>query len=54
MMGKLASLRANFVIVFGGAFLVMFLIKLSGYWLPERYYLSFSTLVAGQQGPFLA
>ena len=53
MLHGLFNLRANALIVFAGAFLVIFLIKASAYLLPAQYYFSFSKLVAGDRGPFL-
>ena len=51
-MRSLFAFRVNFAITFLGAFLLMFLIRLTGL-LPSQYYFSFSKLVAGDRGPFL-
>ena len=53
MIAKLAALRVSLAIVFGGALLVMFLIKLSSYWLPKKFYFTFSSLIAGGAEPFI-
>lgn len=47
------SLRSNVLIVIGGAFLIMFLIKLTSL-LPQKFYFSFSSLYGGSEAqPFL-
>jgi len=52
VMRSLFAFRVNFAITFLGAFLLMFLIRLTAL-LPSQYYFSFSKLVAGDRGPFL-
>ncbi len=52
MFDTLMKLRVNFVIVFLGAFALMFLIKLTSL-LPSQYYFSFSKLIASDRGPFI-
>lgn len=49
---EILALRSNVIIVFGGAFMIIFLIKLTSL-LPEKYYFSFSSLVGGTAQPFL-
>ena len=52
MLETLLKLRVNFLIVFLGAFLLMFLIKLTSL-VPSQYYFSFSKLVSSDRGPFI-
>jgi hypothetical protein len=52
MLETLLKLRVNFLIVFLGAFLLMFLIKLTSL-MPSQYYFSFSKLVSSDRGPFI-
>ncbi len=52
MFDAILKVRVNFVIVFFGAFLLMFLIKLTSL-LPSQYYFSFSKLVSSDRGPFI-
>lgn len=53
VMREFLSLRSNVLIVFAGAFAVIFLIKLTSL-LPEKYYFSFSSLYSGSDAqPFL-
>ncbi len=51
-MHGLFAFRVNFAITFLGAFLLIFLIRLTAL-LPSQYYFSFSKLVAGDRGPFM-
>lgn len=48
----LANLRVNFFILFVGAFIVIFLIKLTSL-LPAQYYFNFSKLFGSDTSPFL-
>ena len=49
---ELLNIRVNFIIVFIGAFLVIFLIKLTSL-LPAQYYFNFSKLIGSDTSPFL-
>jgi hypothetical protein len=45
VLAKFLQFKVNFPVVFGGAFLIILLIKLTPYLLPAKYYFNFSTLM---------
>jgi hypothetical protein len=54
MLARLAAYKVNVLIVFVGAPLIIFLIKLTPLILPPQYYFNFSNLVARGSEPFIA
>jgi hypothetical protein len=50
---KILQFKVNFPIVFGGAFLIILLIKLTPFLLPAKYYFNFSTLMGNDSVPLI-
>jgi hypothetical protein len=53
MLNKALELRVNFVIAFGGALAIIFLIKAISAFLPTAYYFNFSKLMSGNAEPLI-
>lgn len=53
MFNKALELRVNFVVAFGGALAIIFLIKAISAFLPAAYYFNFSKLMSGNSEPLI-